>query len=103
MIIVMGHVRMGSGEIDRLKGEMATQMAATQAEDGCIQYEFSRLVTEPDTLIISEKWRDQAALDAHLQAPHMAVFNAVIGGAKVESINIKAIDGENMRQLIGSD
>ena len=69
MIVVMGTIEMAEGEIDRLHDEMAKQMTATQAEDGCEQYIFSRDVTNPDTLLISERWRDDDALAAHGKTP----------------------------------
>jgi quinol monooxygenase YgiN len=103
MIIVMGTIRMGDGEIDRLNPELAAQMAATQAEDGCEQYVFSKDVTDPNLLLISERWRDADALRSHGKAPHMAVFNKVIGGAKVLGISVKAYDVTGVRQLLGSD
>ena len=78
MIIVMGHCRTASGEFDRVTEAMQTQVAATNAEDGCIHYSFARHVSDPDLLIISERWRDQAAIDAHFKSPHMAAFNAVL-------------------------
>jgi quinol monooxygenase YgiN len=101
MIIVMGHAKLAAGEIDRLKDDMAVQIAATQAEDGCMLYCFARDVLDPDTLIISERWRDQAALDAHFQSPHMAVFNEVFGAAKLLEISIKAYENGEARTLIG--
>jgi quinol monooxygenase YgiN len=101
MIIVMGHAKLGAGEIDRLKEDMAIQVAATQAEDGCDLYCFARDVSNPDTLIISERWRDQAALDAHFASPHMATFNAVIGAAKLLDISVKAYENGEVRTLIG--
>jgi quinol monooxygenase YgiN len=103
MIVVMGEVRMGDGEIDRLQSDMATQMVATQAEDGCALYVFSRDVTDPNRLLISERWRDGAALDAHSKSPHMAVFNKVMGGAKILGISVKRYDVSGVTQLIGSD
>jgi quinol monooxygenase YgiN len=101
MIIVMGHAKLGAGELDRLLPEMAAQVAATQAEDGCELYCFGRNVLDPDMLIISERWRDQAALDAHFASPHMADFNAVIGAAKVLEISVKAYENGEVRTLIG--
>ncbi len=101
MIIVMGHAKLGAGEMERLKADMATQVAATQAEDGCELYCFAADIVEPDTLIISERWRDQAALDAHFASPHMAAFNAVIGAAKVLEISVKAYQNGDVRTLIG--
>ena len=101
MIIVMGSIRMGDGEIDRLQNEMVTQMATTQAEDGCELYIFSRDVTDPNLLLISERWRDGDALAAHGKAPHMALFNKAIGGAKIEHISVKSYEAGTVRTLIG--
>jgi quinol monooxygenase YgiN len=101
MIIVMGTVKLAPGEIDRLSEAMAKQMAATIAEDGCEQYDFSRKVGEPDTMLVSERWRDQAALDAHFRAPHMAEFNAVLATAEVLGLNVVAYDISGSRQLMG--
>lgn len=71
---------------------MAAQVAATEAEDGCIAYRFSVDVTDPDLLHISERWRDQAALTAHFTAPHMATFNAALAQAQPLSIDVVAHD-----------
>ena len=101
MIIVMGHIRLGPGEIDRLSDDLAQQMAATQAEDGCEQYIFSQDVTDPDLLLISERWRDADALAAHGKAPHMAGFNKKIGTAQILDISIKAYEAGNVRVLMG--
>jgi len=53
------------------------------AEDGCLEY--APVVDSPahipvqapereDVVTVIEKWRDLAALQAHLAAPHMAVY-----------------------------
>jgi quinol monooxygenase YgiN len=101
MIVVMGTIKLADGDIDRLKDAMAAQMTATQAEDGCEQYVFSRDVTDANTLIISERWRDEAALAAHGKAPHMAVFNEAIGSASILSISVKAYEVSGVRTLLG--
>jgi quinol monooxygenase YgiN len=101
MIIVMGTAKLATGELDRLGDAMTQQMAATRAEDGCLQYDFSRHADDPDLLIISERWRDQAALDAHFATPHMAEFNAVLATAKVLNINVVSYDISGSRQLMG--
>ena len=101
MIIVMGHAKLGAGEIDRLAAEMETQIMATRAEDGCYHYGFSRDVFDPDTLIISERWRDNDAIAAHFASPHMATFNAVLAGAKVLEVSVKAYENGEVRTLVG--
>jgi quinol monooxygenase YgiN len=101
MIIVTGTARLAPGDIDRLAPAMAKQMAASQAEEGCEQYDFSRSISDPDLLIVNERWRDQAALDAHFAMPHMAEFNAALATAKVLSLGVVAYDISGSRQLMG--
>jgi len=48
-----------------------------RAEDGCLQYDYHISCEEADTVVLLEKWRDTAALDAHLAQPHMALIGAV--------------------------
>lgn len=101
MIVVMGHASLAPGEIERMADAMAAQVAATNAEEGCLHYGFSRDLNDPDRLIISERWRDRAALDAHFTAPHMATFNAVLASAKVLDLSIKAYENDEVRVLMG--
>jgi quinol monooxygenase YgiN len=101
MIVVMGTIELAEGDIDRLQGAMAKQMAATQAEDGCEQYIFSRDVTDPNRLLISERWRDGEALAAHGKTAHMAEFNKAIASATIKKISVKAYEVAGVRALLG--
>ena len=67
-------------------------MQQTRAEDGRIHLDFSRHVTDPNMLLISERWQDEAALNAHLTSPDMENFNVTIGGAKITSVSFKAYE-----------
>lgn len=100
-VIVMGTASLAPGEIDRLADAMRTQIEATRAEDGCEHYSFARDLAEPDLLHITERWRDNAALSAHFATPHMATFNAVLGGADVRGLRVKAYDDGGERLLMG--
>jgi quinol monooxygenase YgiN len=100
MVIVMGRAKFEPGEIDRLRGEMESLIRATRAEDGCQLYAFARDVLVPDVLHIAERWRDQAAIDAHFATPHMAAFGALLGAAKVESLLVTAYDSAGERVLM---
>ena len=55
-----------------------TMVAASRADDGCIDYTFAQDLTDPDTLIIYERWRDQSAVAAHGTSSHMAEFQKVM-------------------------
>ncbi len=39
-----------------------------------------RTCAEPGLIRVFEAWRDQAALDAHFQTPHMAAWRASLAG-----------------------
>jgi quinol monooxygenase YgiN len=71
-LIVAGTVRVPPENLVGLKPHMAEMMAASRAEDGCIAYGYAEDVAEPGLIHVFEIWRDQVALDAHFQTPHMA-------------------------------
>ena len=74
MIIVMGSFRLPVENFEAGRAMMDKVIAATRAEDGCLLYAYSRDMADAGLVRVSEKWRDRAALDAHFQTEHMAVW-----------------------------
>ena len=101
MIIVTGTARFGAGEIERLNEAMAANVAATRAEDGCDHYSYAVDIAEPDLLHISERWRDEAAIEAHMASAHMATFMAVLGEARIEALSVRMYRADFVRTLLG--
>jgi quinol monooxygenase YgiN len=62
-------------EIATILRELA---AASRQEPGCVNYVPHRIESDPDTIVIYEQYRDQAALDAHRTSSHFAMY--AIGG-----------------------
>ena len=50
----------------------------TRHEDGCIIYVPHFVESDPDTIVIYEQYRDEAAVDAHRESEHFAKF--AVGG-----------------------
>ena len=75
-IVIAGTVRVPPENIEKLKPHMLTMLAASRAEDGCLTYSYGFDVAEPGLVRVFEVWRDQAAVDAHIQAPHMKPWRA---------------------------
>ena len=75
-LIVAGTVRVPPASLDGLRPHMAAMMAASQAEDGCFDYNYAEDVAEPGLIHVFERWRDQGALAAHFQTEHMARWRA---------------------------
>jgi len=59
-------------------------LATTAQQDGCVYYVFAQDLTDPDTIHLTEGWRDQAAIDAHLtDESFLAAVRAVLGGVRI--------------------
>ena len=101
MMIVMGTARMGPGEIDRLQPALAAYIERVRQRDGCISYNYARDLNDPDLLHIIEQWRDDAAIDAHMA--QMEDILDVLGGAKIESMNVPAYEAAYKRTLVGEE
>ena len=46
-------------------------VAAVRAEEGNLRYEYFFPMEDPETVLLIDKWRDQAALDFHHKSPMM--------------------------------
>jgi len=101
MIIVTGEVRFGEGEIARLLPAFAANIAATRAEEGCEAYAYAVDVGDRNLLRVSERWRDQAAMDAHMGAAHMGELMAALGSAKIEAMKIDAYEADFLKTVLG--
>ena len=55
------------GKEDELRELAVSLTGSTHADDeGCIYYDFHQRLDNPREFIIYERWRDQSALEAHL-------------------------------------
>lgn len=81
MIQINGTITLAAGTIannpDTVEA-IKVMVSASRAEDGCITYTFAQDLSDPDSIIIYEKWRDREALAAHGKSAHMAEFQKVM-------------------------
>lgn len=75
-LIIAGTVRVPPENLAALKPHMTRMLAGSRAEDGCVVYSYGEDVAEPGLIRVFEVWRDQAAIDSHFKAPHMAAWRA---------------------------
>ena len=52
-------------------------VAAIRAENGNVRYEYFFPLDDPETVLLIDQWRDQAAIDAHHASPMMARIAAL--------------------------
>lgn len=62
------------GSARRFAEEMVASglVAAVRAEEGNERYEYFFPMDDPETVLLIDRWRDQAALDFHHKSPMMA-------------------------------
>ncbi len=101
MIIVGGYIDMeNEAEIASVMDAGNTMVAATLKETGCVDYCFAIDIGNPTRIRLFEVWIDQAALDAHMQTPHMAVFMEAIMGAKRAGASVSAYQASGATKLM---
>ncbi len=50
---------------------------AIRAEEGNLRYQYFQPLDDPETVLLIDSWRDQAAIDAHHASPMMAQLAAL--------------------------
>ncbi|MFV2089855.1 MAG: putative quinol monooxygenase [Pseudomonadales bacterium] len=74
MIIVHGSIPIRPERRERAL-ELARKMTeATQAEVGCVSYDFYVGLSDPNTLMLFQEWESMEALMGHFQTNHMDEF-----------------------------
>ena len=86
MIVVNAIIESTEESIAGMKEAIAVMEEKSRAESGCIDYTFSVELNRPSVLRITEKWVDQAALQAHFDEPHMADFQAAMAAHPPKSV-----------------
>jgi quinol monooxygenase YgiN len=69
------------GEEERVAEILRRLVGPTRAEPGCIQYEPHRDPDDPRVFFLFERFRDEAALKAHEESPHVQelLFGEALG------------------------
>lgn len=76
-----------------------TMVAKSRAEDGCIDYTFAQDLTDPDTLVVFERWRDREALAAHGASAHMAEFQRAMAANPPVSRDLRVYETDEGQPL----
>jgi quinol monooxygenase YgiN len=58
-------------QVEAFKTVLASLREPTRKETGCISYELLQNPADPTEFVFVEEWASAAALDAHMQTPHL--------------------------------
>lgn len=100
MIIVSGTLAVDPANHDKAAELMKTVAAATQEEDGNVEYAFWADLTTPGRFRVFEEWKDQAAIDSHFVTPHMGAFLAGIGELGITETGIMRYEVSDASKLM---
>ncbi|KJS05053.1 MAG: hypothetical protein VR73_13115 [Gammaproteobacteria bacterium BRH_c0] len=74
MILINVTVTANPGQEEAFKALLLETMAASRAEEGCVEYRFTADLSQSGTFHLVELWRDEAALNGHFATPTFAHF-----------------------------
>jgi quinol monooxygenase YgiN len=59
------------GKEAELRDALIALLGPTRKEPGCLSYDLHQCAGDPARLLMYETWKDQAAIDAHMNTPHV--------------------------------
>ena len=88
MIYVVVTMQVRPGCREKFATLFNSNRPAVLAEEGCLLYQLCANYdgSDPDTLTLIEEWESDAALQAHLEAPHMKAFAQAAAPLRVGAI-----------------
>ncbi len=99
MIVLTGSIRLPAKNFQRALPVLKTLIEATRKEDGCMVYAFGVDVLDPNSIVITEAWRDAAALAKHLEAPHFLAWRDANPDLEVSDRHVTVYETSSARAL----
>lgn len=79
MLAVVAKLPIKEGKVDEAIEAFKGLMVHVAEEEGTLMYTLNRDQSNPNTIVVMERYKDQAALDAHSSTPHFKEFFAKSG------------------------
>jgi quinol monooxygenase YgiN len=89
VILVVGTVRLPPEKLAEARPVMARMIAASRAENGCIDYAYAEDVLDPGLIRVTELWRDRDTLERHFQTDHIAAWRATWPALGIADRNLR--------------
>lgn len=77
-LYTVAHFHCLPGRGQEVEAFLAPLVEPTALEDGCVSYRYFRDTADPDHFVFWEQWRDDQALDVHIQLPHVQAMLASV-------------------------
>jgi quinol monooxygenase YgiN len=94
MIIIAGTAQVRPEKREAAVAAALKMAQATQAENGCLAYNFYADLEAATTFFVFEVWENEAALTQHFETPHMTEFRQQLPDLLAGKMDIKRYDVE---------
>lgn len=74
MIILMGYLTVSAADVPAFSAATEAVAICTRAEPGCLFYGIRLDDAKSGRFLVAQRWRDEAALRAHMETPHAIAF-----------------------------
>ncbi len=74
MLSVIAKLPIKEGKIEEAIQAFKELMLQVAKEEGTVSYTINRSQANPNTLVVMERYKDKAALDAHSSSPYFKAF-----------------------------
>lgn len=92
MIFITAKFRVRPESADAWPQVAADFTAATRAEDGCLWFDWSRSLDDPNEYVLVEAFRDGAAGAAHVQSEHFRAAQQALPPHLLETPRIVSVE-----------
>ena len=92
MITVIAKLPLQAGKSEETITQFKALMKEVATEPGTLLYSLNRKSSEPDTLIVVERYTDKAALAAHSATAHFKAFSAKLAGVLAGKPDITVLE-----------
>ncbi len=87
-IVVSGEIRIDAEDFDAAMALVEPFVAMTQAEAGCVAYDFWVDPRDHGRIRVFEEWESEADQRAHAESSHLAEFYAALASVRVVSVEL---------------
>jgi quinol monooxygenase YgiN len=88
-IVVVARWRMAEERVEGVLELVAALRQQSLAEPGCLGYEVFRSTDDPGTLLLLERYRDEAAIEAHRNSVH---FQELVVGRIIPVLSSREVE-----------
>jgi quinol monooxygenase YgiN len=92
VLLIIGTVRLPPENLAKARPAMADMVAASRAEQGCLEYSYAEDVLEPGLIHVTELWVDQVALERHFASDHIKRWRDAWSDLGIGERNLRAFE-----------